>query len=554
MNLSTIPQLYRNANRWREILSILSKHGLADLISGLGLPTLGGAFSSSDSSKTKISRDERIRLAFEELGPTFIKLGQVLATRPDMVGLELANELTKLQTKAPADAPEVVRATIQDSLGKPVEELFHSFQNEPIASGSIGQVHRARLEDQTEVAVKVRHPGIDKLIKADTEILFGLAEIAERIKELRSYRPMATVREFERTLRRELDLQDERRRIEQFLDVFQDDDRICLPKPYSEFCSELVLTIDWMDGKKISDVSPDSESPELLAKVARNGAEIYLEMIFEHGLYHADPHPGNLLLMPEGVIGLLDFGMVGRISERLREDLEDMLIAVATNDAEQLVRALDRVVEGDVDLDHDAFAADIADFVDHYGNQAVGQFDLAGAITELFKIVRRWELVLPAQISMLLKMIVMLEGTAQKLQPNFSLLEVVIPLKKKITLRRLSPKRQAKKLQRIYGDLELLAEETPRRLRDLLKQIQTGRLEVHLEHRGLEPSVNRLVLGLVTSSLIVGSSLMVSGEVLPLWGISAPGIAGFVISGLLGIRLWWAIRKSGWLDSPKDRS
>lgn len=554
MNLSTIPQLYRNANRWREIISVLSKHGLADWVSRLGLPTVGGIARRSNGEKATISGDERIRLAFEELGPTFIKLGQVLATRPDLVGVELASELTKLQTNAPADPPKVVKETVEHSLGKPIETLFASFDIEPIASGSIGQVHRARLNDQTEVAVKVRHPGIEKIIRADVEILAGLAELAERINELRPYRPQATVREFERTLRRELDLQDERRRIEQFLDVFENDERICLPKPHAEVSSEAVLTIDWLDGKKISDDSLSYESPELLAKVARNGAEIYLEMVFEHGLYHADPHPGNLLVMPEGVIGLLDFGMVGRLSERLREDLEDMLIAVATNDAEQLVSSLTRVVETNADFDHDAFAIDIADFVDHYGNQSVGKFDLAGAITELFKIVRRWELVLPAQISMLLKMIVMLEGTAQKLEPNFSLLEVVVPLQKRMMLRRLSPKRQAKKLRRLYGDLELLAEETPRRLRDLLKQIQTGRFEVHLEHRGLEPSVNRLVLGLVTSALIVGSSLMVSGEVLPLWGVSAPGAVGFAVSGLLGVRLWWAIRKSGWLDSPQDRN
>lgn len=550
MNLSSIPQLYRNANRWREIIAVLSKHGLADWVGRLGFPFKKHPEKINVvSPKGGITREERVRLAFEELGPTFIKLGQVLATRPDMVGVELAAELVKLQTNAPIDSPESVLKTIESELQRPLKSCYREFDLVPVASGSIGQVHRAQLADGSLVAVKVRHTGIEKQIRADTEILLGLAEIAEKISDFKPYRPRATVQEFERTLRRELDFRDERRRIEQFMEAFDGDSRICLPEPHEEFSSEQVLTIDWLEGRKLSGDSLVEKTPGELSRVARNGAEIYLEMIFEHGLYHADPHPGNLLIMPEEAIGLLDFGMVGRLSERLREDLEDVLIAVATNDADQLVSALLHVVEGNKDFDQDAFSSEIADFIDHYGNQSVGRFDLAGAITELFRIVRRWGLVLSPQLAMLLKMMMMLEGTAQLLEPNFSLLEVIEPLKKKMMLRRFSPSRQAKKLRRLYGDLELLAEETPRRLRDLLRQVQTGRFEVHLEHRGLEPSVNRLVLGLVTSSLIVASSTMMSGNVLPIRGVSAPGALGFLISGLMGLRLLLAIRKSGWLDS-----
>ena len=285
-------------------------------------------------------REERIRLALEELGPTFIKLGQVLATRPDQVGVELAEELSKLQTAAPADSAASVRETIESELGRSIAECFTRFDHEPVASASIGQVHRAELEGGIEVAVKVRHPGIEALIRVDAEILKGLAELAERLPDLQPYRPLATVLEFERTLLRELDFRDERRRIEQFREAFDGDPRLCIPAPFADLSSQQVLTLQWLDGRKLSDLDSSANTAEERSRIARNGADIFLEMIFEQGLYHADPHPGNLLILPGGVIGLLDFGMVGRLTESLREDLEDVLMAIAANDPPQLTSAL----------------------------------------------------------------------------------------------------------------------------------------------------------------------------------------------------------------------
>ena len=549
MNLTSIPQIYRNANRWREILAVLSKHGLADWLDRFDLPIAKRLLKRSAGEGDKVRREERIRLALEELGPAFIKLGQVLATRPDQVGVELAEELTKLQASAPVEPVAAIRATVESDLGKPVAECFSVFEETPVASASIGQVHRARLLDGRLVAVKVRHTGVEEQLRVDSDILVGLAELAERVPEMAVYRPLDTAQEFQRSLRREIDFCDELRRINQFREAFQGDERIHIPEPFAEQSGERVITLEWMEGHKLSDPDLAGATGADLSLVARHGAELFLEMIFEHGIYHADPHPGNLMVMEGGVIGLLDFGMVGRIGDSLREDLEDVLMAVAADDPPLLCAALLRIGAPPIGFDEDLFTADIADFVDRFGRQDLNRFDLTGALTELFRIVRRHAIVLSPQLSLLLKLMVMLEGTAKRLSPDFSLLEVLAPMQRRMVLRRLNPVRQANKARRLYGEFEQLAEETPRRLRDLLTQFQSGRFEVHLDHRGLEPSVNRLVLGLLTSALIVAGALLLSREVLLVGGVSAPGVAAFVLSGLLGLRLLRAISKSGWLDS-----
>lgn len=550
MKLTSIPQIYRNANRWREILAVLSKHGLADWLARLDLP-FAKRLRRGRSAKVRptVSREERIVRAIEDLGPAFIKLGQVLATRADLVGVELAQELAKLQTAAPADPPELIRKTIEEELGTTIAEAFAEFDDQPVASASIGQVHRARLPDGRQVAVKVRHPGVEERLKVDADILVGLSELFERMPELAPYRPQALATEFQRTVRRELDFREELRRIDQFRLAFARDPRVKIPEPFPELSTKQVLTLEWLEGAKLSDQEGVNASGADRSEVAQHGAEVFLEMIFDHGLYHADPHPGNLLVLPGGVIGLLDFGMVGRISEALREDLEDVLIAVVADEPLELSAALLRIGSRPRLLDQEAFLADVTEFVDRYGRIDTDQFDLADALTELFRLVRRHKIVLTPQLALLLKLLVMLEGTARGLSPRFSLVSLLAPMQRRMMLSRLNPVRSAKKARRLYNEVEQLAEEMPQRVRDLLSPFQSGRFEIHLEHGGLEPSVNRLVLGLLTSSLIVAGALMVSNKVWPLYGASTPGLAAFALSGLLGARLVWAIRKSGWLDS-----
>jgi ubiquinone biosynthesis protein len=552
MRISSIPQLYRNLNRSREIVAIMSKYGLAGWLSRFDSLPGKSLFKNRNGQVLADENGEtRIRLAMEELGPTFIKLGQILSTRPDVVGVELANELQKLQTCVPADSLTQVSSVFEAELGKPIAECFAEFSPVAEASASIGQVHRGRLHSGIDVAVKVQHPSIKQRMRIDLEILTGLAQLAEKLPELQPYRPTQIVAEFQRLLRRELDFTCERRHLDFFVRAFKDSETVKIPYSHPDLSSERVLVMEWLDGVPLSDHDGVRATGIDLARVARSGAEVYLEMIFRHGVYHADPHPGNLLLMPDGKIGLLDFGMVVRMDDKTREDIEELLLAIVEQDASRLCAVVMRVGDVPPGLDETNLSLDLADFVAHYSQQSIDKFELGSALSEMIDIMLQYKIVLPSAMTLLLKVLIMLEGTAKKLEPSFCLMEVIQPYQSKIMARRLSPARQWRKARKFAYELQQLAEVLPRRMRDILQQVQSGRFDVHLDHRGLEPSVNRLVLGMLTSALFLGSTMMVTYNVWPIWNVSVPGTMGFALSGLLGLRLLWAINKSGKLDRRK---
>jgi len=559
MKISTIPQIYRNVNRLTEILSVLSKYGLADWLSGIQLDFAKDIFRDRDGEAlARHTREARIRLALAELGPTFIKLGQLLSTRPDLVGAELADELAMLQQEVPADSPEVIRQIVEDELGQPVEELFAEFDDEPLASASIGQVHKARLKSGDLVVVKVQHADIQKTVRRDLDVLAGLAQLVERLPEFATYRPIATVAEFSRTLRRELDFGREERNLLHFSGRYDGDPHVRIPKPYSDYCTPHVLTMEWIDGVKLRNNDRINAMGFDREEIARRGAEFYLESMFGDGFYHADPHPGNIMLLPGNVIALLDFGMVGRIDEELREQIEDMLMAISNKDSVHLTSVLMRLGKCPSNLDEAALRADVTDFVTLYGSQSLDRMQIGRLLTDMSEMIFRYRIMLPSQVAMLLKVLITLEGTGKRLNPSFSLIEVMEPFQKKAMLRRLSPARRLKKMRRIYSEVEHLAEIMPRRVMDILEQVQQGRFEVHLDHGGLGPSVNRLVLGILTSALFLGSTLMLSREVTPLLfanvtvlgmhRISLLGLVGCAVSFMLGLRLILSIIKSGYLD------
>ena len=560
IKISSIPQIYRNVNRWTEIITVLSKYGLADWLSRVPLDFAKGLIKSKEGETlARHTHEARIRMALVELGPTFIKLGQLLSTRPDVVGVKLVEELTRLQTDVPADPPQIVREVIEGELGQPINDLFAEFEDRPLASASIGQVHRAKLKTGEEIVVKVQRRGIEQKVREDLDILAGMAQLAERVPEFAPYRPVATVGEIQRALRRELDYGREERNLQQFSMQFSDHPMVRIPRPYGELSTPRVLTMEWIDGIKLSDSARLADSGFDLEAVARRGAELYMQMIFDHGVYHGDPHPGNIVILTGDVIGLLDFGNVGRIEERLREDIEDLLLAIVSRDDQHVAQIVMRVGSTPPNLDEAALRADVADFVADYGTQSLDRFDLSGALNAIMEMIRRYEIVLPTQVAMLIKTLVTLNGTVRLLNPQFSLMEVMAPFRQKILWRRLSPARRMKKLHRLYTELEFLAEVLPRRLVEIIDQVRSGTLDVHLEHHGLSPSVNRLVLGMLASALFLGSSLMLSRNVPPLLfheksflglhNLSILGLTGCVVSLVLGLRLLRAIGRSGHLDS-----
>jgi len=565
INVRSIPHLYRNVKRWTEILAVLSKYGLADWLAPTNIDFIKDRLSSRDGEAiARLTREARIRLTLTELGPTFIKLGQLLSTRPDVVGRDLAQELKQLQDNTPADPPDVVQKAVEAELGQPLGDLFAEFDLTPIASASIGQVHRARLNTGERVVVKVQHAGISAKVNEDLEVLGGLAQLAEQFPEFAPYRPTANVAEMGRTLRRELDFGREERNLHQFAELFRDDPTITVPKAYTELSTPQVLTMDMIDGIPLSQPGLLEAAGLDREEVARRGANLYMQMIFMHGFFHADPHPGNILLLPGNVVGLLDFGMVGRIDERLRENIEDMLMAIVQHDVPLLVRIIKQIGKPPPQLDEAGLANDVADFVGIYSTQSLEHFPVGAALTDMMDIMRRYRIMLPPNVAMLIKTLVTLEGTARLLSPRFSLMEVMQPFHRRMLLRRFSPARQAKKLRRLYLEVEQLVEVLPQRIIQILEQVQDGKFDVHLDHRGLGPSVNRLVLGMLASALFVGSSFLLSYQVPPLlfhkaevWlgmkDISVLGLSGCVLSLLVGLRLLRAIGKSGHLDQKVSK-
>ena len=462
MRITSIPQIYRNANRWREIVSILGKYGVAGWVDRLGpdvakdfLKAPGGAAIARQSWET------RLRLALSELGPTFIKLGQFLSTRPDLVGVTLADELQQLQTDVPADPPEVARRILEIEFGAPPDEVFESFDEKPLASASIGQVHQARLKTGEEVVVKIQKAGIQRKVDVDLEILSGLAQLAERIPEFENYRPNAMAAEFRRVFQHELDFSREARNMQHFARELQRDPTVHIPRCYAELSTSRVLTMEYVKGIKVSDTAGLVAAGVDLDEIARRGAVLYLEMIFGKSFYHADPHPGNALVLPGNVIALLDFGMVGRLDERLHEDIEEMLLAIATQDAEHLTGIIVRVGAVPSNLDRASLSLDVADFISLYASQSIEDFDLSGALNDMTEMIRRYQISLPARVAMLIKVLVTLEGTAQLLSPSFSLMEVMRPYRKRMILKRLSPGRKIRKMRRFYAQLEHFVETLP---------------------------------------------------------------------------------------------
>ncbi len=558
MKLSSLPHAYKHFNRLREIASVLIKYGLADWIDRLDLEFAKDLLRDSGSEAlARQKRETRIRLALSELGPTFIKLGQVLSTRADLVGVDLANELQLLQTEVRADPPHVVKAMIERELAHSLEDVFSEFDERPVASASVGQVHLARLKGGERVAVKVQHRGIEEKVRIDLEILTAMAQLAERRTDLQPYRPRATVVEFQREMKHELDFTREERSMQQFAKDFRDDARVHIPFPYARYCTSRVLTMEYLDGIKLLQRQRLEAAGMDLDEIAKRGAELYLTMIFGNGVYHADPHPGNIVILPGNVIGLLDFGMTGRIDEGLREDIGEMLMAITASDAAYLTKLITRMGAVPPELDHAALAVDVADFVAHYAHQPLAEFDLGVALNELVEMIRRYRIMLPARVAMLIKVLVMLEGTSRLLSPRFCLMEVMRPFQQKVMWKRLSPARRLKKLRRFASELEHLADVLPRGIIDILQQVQTGKFDIHLDHRGLEPSVNRLVLGMLASALFLGSSLLITRDVPPFipwpWFVaearlSVLGSLGAAVSIFLGLRLLRAINKSGHLD------
>ena len=550
MKLTAIPQYRRNARRFEQILRILVKYGLADWLKP-SLPDFlkKNLESAGGEDLTAVSRPEAIRLALTELGTTFIKMGQMLSTRADLIGPEIADELTRLQSDTPPDPPDTVSATIEDELGASPSDIFARFDDVPIASASIAQAHLAELTDGTPVVVKVQHEGIEHKVVNDLEILIALADFAEkRSTELSLYQPVALLGEFRRRLLAELDFQQEERSLLRFQSNFAGDETVRIPEVFPEHTAKRVLTMERLEGTSIARSEALAGEGADLREIARRGATAYLEMIFRDRVYHADPHPGNILVLPGNVVGLLDFGMVGQLDNRTNEIFEELIQGILLKDGELLTDCVLMLGHAPPDIDREKLQADIETFMATNLTDSIKDMNTSRMFVGLTEIVRRHRIVQNPNVSLLIKVLVMLEGSSRLLDSDFNLSELLEPYYEKMIQRKLAPKNVFRRVQRAYRDWDRLFHSLPRDLADVLQRFRKGTLDVHLEHRHLDTVVNRIAYGVVTAAVFLGSAMILSQAIPPtVKGASIPGIAGIVFSLWLVRRLFRAIRKSGGL-------
>jgi ubiquinone biosynthesis protein len=551
MVTASMPQIIRESNRFRQVLTILAKYGLARWLRRVPVPWIKKLLRDTEGHEIgNLTFDESVRCAITELGTTFIKLGQILSTRADLIGVDLAAELGQLRAHVAPESLESIVATVESELGSPLDALFAGFEPAPLASASIAQVHRARLHDGTEVAVKVQRKNIQQQIQTDLEILHRIAELAEHhSRSLRHYQPVNTAARFRSILLRELDFLREQQNMNEFIRNFRGDDRVKFARPITEMTTQQVLTMELLEGTEITckrSIQALGLDPEA---VADQGAKIFLDMIFRDGFYHADPHPGNILVLDTGRIGLLDCGMTGRIEFGLREQIENMLLTLANGDAHGLARAI--VILGSVPAGFDEILleTDIDDFVAEYANRPLSEVNLSQALREMIELIRRHRITLPPGITLLLKVLIMLEGTSRSLNPTFSLAGLIAPYRVQALRRRYSPRRIRRQIEKQVQDWHELFTVFPGDLADILERVKRGQFDVHLDHRRLDSIINRLVSGVLTAALFMGSSALWSQQVPPLlFGASIPGFIGCGVAVLLGIAIFQSIRRSGRMD------
>jgi len=554
---------YRHVNRYRQILTVLIKHGFGELVDQLRINQyieVGWRLISREHREhvERQSVAERVRLALEELGPTFIKLGQVLSTRPDMVPAEFVTALSRLQQHVPPFPFAQVREIVERELKRSIGEIFEQFDQASIAAGSIGQVHRARLHGGDDVVVKVQRPNIDALVEVDLEILLHLATLLERhVEGWSAYRPTRIVEEFSRVLERELDFRVEARHVDRFASNFRDDEQIYVPKVYHKYATARVLVMEYVDVIPVTDreaLTRAGLDPRLLA---RRGTDIVLKQLFEHGFFHADPHPGNVFALPGNVVCLLDFGMMGRLDRRGRETFAELLYAVAKRDASQATSALLQLTQPDDEHEPDLrkLENEVAEIVDLHVTGTLGELDFAKLVLALLDLVRRHRLAVPPDLVTMMKAAATVERLVTALDPSLDLIHEAEPYVRRLLRDRVRPRRLLRELFAMSGELLQLAREIPGSVRDLLRLAKHGRLKIGFEHRGLqelmsthERVANRVSFAIVVAALIVGSSLIVHSKLPPTWhDIPVIGLVGYLAAGVLGFVLLVAILRHGQL-------
>ncbi len=506
----------RDLDRLRQIVAVLGRHGFGEVIQRTGLGSLLG--SGTKTEKPKVAIGERLRLAMQDLGPSAVKLGQIMSTRPDLIPPDVIEELKKLQDSVPPLPFESLRESVEESLGAPLSDVYESFDEKPLASASIGQVHRAKLRSPTgpiDVVVKIQRPNIKNTIERDLDLLYWLARAIERsIPESKTYGPVKLVQEFERSITAELDYHLEADNAARFTRNFVGHTNVKFPYVHKDASARRVLTLEFLDGCKVYEAVAAGHSGELLSK---NTLEILIKQIFEDGFFHADPHPGNLIIMgahDAPVLGMVDLGLVGRLTTEMRDRTIDLMVAVAREDHRSIADALYAIGKPTKKIDRRAYNAEVARLADRYLGKTLQDIKVSALIRDLVGGATKFGLEIPPDFLMVGKALMTVEGIGKELYPELDVFSEVKPYFLRLFWQRYSPEKMSAELVRTATRIGGAATDLPVQLQDVLEDIRQGRLILRTRDAELDPAFDRLgrrlYSGMIVGALLLGSSVLLA--------------------------------------------
>ena len=565
--LSGIQLKYQSASRYNQIIRVLVKYGFEDLVYYLEkgkrhrwlfkiIP------KSSRDHAIKYTKWEKMRLVCEELGPTFVKFGQILSNRPDLIPFDLVFELEKLQDTVPPMPEDLAKLVVEEALGDSVESLFAWFEPRPFASASMAQVHKVILHSGERVALKIQRPGIKEIILEDIKVMYSIADIMEkRIPSIQSFDPVGLVNNFEDSILKELDFIHESINVQRFYNKIKQDNGIDQfahgPNIHKEFTKEKVLAMDFISGIKIDKIEALEKAGIDKKIVARRLAISYYKQIFEYGFFHADPHPGNLLVLPNSHICYLDFGMMGSILPRDIDVFGQLFLSISTKNVHKIIKALQRLFRNTTVKDMRKLEYDVNEFVEKYYVRDIHKNELSTVLLELKDIIIAHELKVPTHFYLFARSLITIEGVLEKLDPTLEQFDIVRPYLVRSVTKKYDPIQATKSALKSLYEINKYMEDFPNDLKNAIAKINSGQIKVDISHKGIDPMVHtlqrvakQLVTTLIIVSLITGASLFIIKNISPLWGgVSAMGIVGLIIAAILGVGLLWNLGKGDYDDN-----
>ncbi len=543
--------------RYRQIIKVLVKYGFEDLVAHTRFKGLNWRKILPDREGVpamQYSRYERIRLVCEELGPTFIKFGQILSNRPDIIPKDLITELEKLQDHVPAVPFEQIKPKLEREFKKPLDEIFSFIDEKPLASASIAQVHLVKLRRGDDAVLKIQKPLIRRSVSADIEIMRDLAGIIERnFPESAVMQPVELVSTFEKAIKREMNFVTEANSMRRFAQNFEHDSRIYVPKVYDSYTTQKVICQEYIIGKKLTDTEAIKTAGMTPKDAAKIGLDLYFMQVFDYGFFHADPHPANIFIMPDGRLCFIDFGMMGTLTLDDQYILGDLMYSIHAEDVKNLADTVQAMARDNVIQKRNEFEQELREFIEAAHTTSISEVELSDILEGLRKVMYDYKIKISPNFHLLMRALIIIEGVGLTLFPDYNLMEEVQPYARKIIARRYSP---AELFKRFYGSAREMGElilELPNNVREVFLKLRQGKLHVEFEHKGLDPMMNRMdVVGnrvsfaIVAGSMILGSAIVIHSGIPPHYkNVPIVGVAAFVLAALFALRLLLAIMKHG---------